>query len=143
MTHQFSVTVTAGTLGELIANIQTTLSTLDTLEPKAVTTKKAATTKKTAAPQALEEDMLGDDAGEATEETEELGFDSEEEKPAKKAASKAKKITDKEINAAAVAHAKENGRPATLAILQKKFKVKSILELKPEQYPAVLAALEV
>ena len=76
------------------------------------------------------EEMLGDDAGE----------DETQTKPAK---TTKVKLTDKEVNAAAMAHARQNGRPATLKILEKKFKVKSILELKPEQYAAVVKALEV
>lgn len=105
------------------------------------TTKPVA--KKAAAVVEESEDLLMD-----TEEMDELGFDGGEaeeleEKPKAKKEAPAKKLTDKDVNAAALAHAKENGRPATLAILNKKFKVKSILELKPEQYGAVITALAV
>lgn len=57
---------------------------------------------------------------------------------------KAAKVTEKEVNAAAMAHAKANGgKKATLTILKNKFKVASILELKPEQYAAVIKALAI
>lgn len=105
-------------------------------------------TKKAAAPAVVEEQMdemaaLGET--ETTEdESSEMGFDADEveEMPAPKA-KKAAKLTDKDVNAAAMAHAKIHGRPMTLKILSGKFKVKSILELKPEQYAQVIAALKV
>lgn len=56
---------------------------------------------------------------------------------------KPKKVTSEDVNAAAMAHAKVNGRAQTLAILTKKFKVKSVLELKADQFESVLKALEV
>lgn len=104
---------------------------------------KAKTTKKTKAPEQMEmgtEEIdelaaASDDAEETFEEFEEL----EEKAPAKKAPAK---ITEKMVHSAAHAHAEANGKKATVAILQK-FKVKSILELKPEQYAKVLQALAI
>lgn len=74
----------------------------------------------------------------------EMSFDDEEveeEKPKAKT-KKAVKFTEKDVNEACKAHAKEHGKAATLKILNGKFKVKSILELKPEQYAQVIAAME-
>ncbi len=88
-----------------------------------------------AAPAEVVEEQL--DLG-STEET--MDFTGEVEEPAKEA--KAKKLTDKDVNDACMAFAKANGKAKTMAILAK-FKVKSILELKPETYGKVIAALEV
>lgn len=103
-------------------------------------------TKVAAAPVAEEPELM---ASEETE-TDAVGFDeasedfaTEETEEPKAKTAKAKKYTDKDVNTAAMNHAKTYGRPKTLAILSKKFKVKSILELKPEQYGEVIAALEV
>ena len=66
-------------------------------------------------------------------------------KPTKKnPASKAKKaVTLDDVNDACKAYAQVNGRPATLKILEKKFKTKSVTSLKPEQFEAVVAAMKV
>lgn len=98
-----------------------------------------------------DEEMLDESEAEVTTEDDDnqMGFDmdadtdseAEVEEPAKPA--KKAKLTDKQVNEAAMKHAKKHGRPATLKILEKKFKVKSILELKPEQYAQVIAALKV
>lgn len=79
-----------------------------------------------------------DDLGGETEEAEEL-----EAKPAK--TGKGKKLTEKDVNVAAMAYAKVHGRQKTLALLTKKFKkpIKSILELKPEQYSLAIQTLGV
>lgn len=109
---------------------------------------KTAKPKAAAAPE-MDDEETTEDAGftDTEEETNEgLSFDSQDDEeitPPKKAAKKAPKITDKDINSACLAHAKAHGRPKTLAILSKKFGVKSILELKTEQYADVLKALKV
>jgi hypothetical protein len=71
------------------------------------------------------------------------GDEDEDEEIEAAVKAKAKKATSEDVNAAAMAHAKINGRAKTLAILTKKFKVKSVLELKPDQYDSVISALEV
>lgn len=75
----------------------------------------------------------------------ELGFDQtdEDEAPAKTAKKKPVKLTEADVNEACKAHARKHGRPATFEILKKKFKVKSLLELSADQYPAVVAAMKV
>lgn len=52
-----------------------------------------------------------------------------------------KKLTIDDINEACMKYAKVKGRPQTLELLQKKFKVKSITELKPETFGKVVEAL--
>lgn len=103
---------------------------------------KAATTKK-AAPVETEDDDTTLDLPDDVEDGSDfdLGADEEIEAPKSKKAA-APKVTDKEVNAAAKAHAGTHGRAATLAILKKQFKVQSILELKPDQYASVIKALK-
>ena len=99
--------------------------------------------KKTKKAAPVAEDLALDEVLETTEAIEDdFLADEVEEKPAPKKA-KEVKLTDKDVNAACMAHAKVNGRPKTMDILTKKFKVKSILELKPDQYQAVVTALKV
>lgn len=110
----------------------------------AVTTATTGKRGKKAAAAVETDTDLDDLNGEAqeTETTDEIeSFDEVEETPA--APAKSAKITDKQVNTAAMNHAKKFGRPATMKILAGKFKVKSILELKPEQYGKVIAALKV
>ncbi len=79
--------------------------------------------------------MADDDAGEEID---------DEPAPVKTKGTKAKKLTEKDVNEALMKHAKKTGdRKKTLAILVKKFKVKSVLDLKPEQYAEVIAAFKV
>jgi hypothetical protein len=59
-----------------------------------------------------------------------------------KKAKAAKKLTEVDVNAAAVAHAKTHGKKETFKILGK-FNVKSILELAEKDYAKVIKALEV
>lgn len=56
---------------------------------------------------------------------------------------KAKKLTGDDVNDACKAKAAESSRSEVLAILKKKFKVKSISDLEPSQYAAVIKAMEV
>lgn len=65
----------------------------------------------------------------------------EEEAPPKKKA-KAKKVTVDDVNDACKARAASGSRAEVLGILKKKFKVASVSELEPEQYAAVIAAME-
>lgn len=121
------------------------------------TSKKAAA----AAPVDEDDDFKSDDRGVEPE-----GFDEDDEpvaaasfedaseeeeaKPAAakksakaKANGKAKKITLDDVNDACKAHAQAKGRPATLAVLQNKFKTQSVTALKPEQYEACISAMSV
>lgn len=72
--------------------------------------------------------------------------DDEEEAPVAKK-TKAKKVTLDDVNDACKARAAsvggKEGRSEVLTILKKKFKTTSVSELKPEQYAAVIAAMEV
>lgn len=117
-------------------------------EDGTTTTGKTTPRKTKPAVEAEQLDLL-DSTEETEEETNELSFDDgnveeEEEVTAKPAKGAPKKYTDKDVNQAAIKHAKANGGKAkTLKILEKKFGVKSILELKPTQYGQVIAALKV
>lgn len=70
--------------------------------------------------------------------------DADEEEPVAK--KKAKKISLDDVNDACKARALETGgkegRQEVLNILKKKFKVKSVTELEPEQYASVIAAMK-
>lgn len=135
-------------------------------EATSATATKSPATKKAAAPAAPapavveEDDDFKADADEASgfddddnDTVAEASFDDaapeevEEKKPAKTAANgsngKAKKVTLDDVNDACKAHAQAKGRPATLAILQKKFKTQSVTALKPEQYEMAIAAMSV
>lgn len=141
MTTNITVTLTGKTYDEVIAAAQTLVQsstiTTTTVAKKAIK-KAAAVVDEDIELEDVEDAMLA--GAEETLEDEEIGFDAEpEEKPK---ARKAAKITEKDLNEALKAFATANGRPKTLQVLEKKFKVKSILELKPDQYPAVLAAFK-
>lgn len=79
--------------------------------------------------------------------------DEEDEAPVKKkATAKPKKLTVNDVIDACKAYTNagiENGKPgpvarkATVAILEKKFKVKSVSDLEPEQYADAIKALKV
>lgn len=146
MNTQLTVTIQGKDLNELIAGAQKFVAA-----NQATSNAAPVKTKKTAAPvEEPEADELDLETAEA-EETDELDFDSEtedeevEEQPkAKKKTAGAKKLTEKDMNAIALAHAKANGgRAATLKVLTKHFKVKSLLELKPEQYAKAAELLAV
>lgn len=126
-------------------------------------TRKAATkaaAKKVAASfdDEDEEEAASDDAPEADEEEEELApkkrgrprktsFDEEDEEEEKPTPKKAKKLTADDVNDACKLRAKRNGggkdgRNEVLAILKKKFKVTSVMDLKEDQYAKVIAAMQ-
>lgn len=90
-----------------------------------------------------DEDVLADDSAEDGS-FDDIEDDEEIEAPPKKAAAKTKEVTEQAVQLAAMAHAKKNGRKATVTILEKKFKVKSVAELKTQQQrSAALAALAI
>lgn len=103
---------------------------------------KTAATKKAA--KSFEDD---EDEEEKVESKPEADEDEEEsfDKPAAKAAKskKAKKVTREDVNAALKAYAKTTTFAKTKALLQKKFKIESVDDLEPEQYPEVIAAFAV
>lgn len=69
----------------------------------------------------------------------------EDEMPAPKAAksktTKPKKTTLDDVNDACIARATRGNRAEVLGILKKKFKVKSVTDLEPEHYEAVVKAM--
>lgn len=140
---EIAVTLKGGTIAEVLQQAQSLIDAEGT-----VTTIGPTTTGKRgrkAAPVA-DTDLLADDsdAGEQLElggDDTETEVDSFLEEPPKE--TKTKKLTDKDVNTAAMAHAKKHGKPATMKILNGKFKIKSILELKPTQYAEVIKALKV
>lgn len=95
--------------------------------------KKQTRAKKQAAPASF------DDAEEEVEaeETEEESF----AEPAPKKVAKEKKLTVDDVNAACMKAAQSVNRAHVLGILKTKFKVKSVTELEPAQYAAVIKAL--
>ncbi len=143
---EIAVTLKGKNLGEVLAQAQALIDSDASTAVATATTGKRG--KKAAAAEELDESLIegGEENGEVVAdetggEEEQLGFDMAEEEPPPKTTKK--KLTDKDVNQAAMAHAKKHGRPVTLKLLAKNFKVKSILELKPEQYPKVIAALKV
>lgn len=126
-------------LAEGLVLIADDMSETEITGKAALSTAAAGKTRKTKPPVEVEEEEVEETFEQETE-VEEEGF--LEEAPVA-ASKKASKLTDKDVNNAAMAFAKKNGRPAVLEILSKKFKVKSILELKPEQYAVVVKALAV
>lgn len=149
----FQVTVTGGTPAELVKQLNVAAGLLTaTITTPGKLGGATRTAPKKAAPAVVEDEdeslSLGDDE-DTTEETEELSFDSmgddedeEVEVAPKKKSGKTAKVTEKELNAACMAYAKEHGRPATMKLLKSKFKVGSLTEIKPEQYAQVIAALK-
>ena len=154
-------TVTLALTGKSLGDLAAQAIAFGTTAQEGVRIGKAtATTKKTKkAAAATEEDEVdeleeteeidADDLGEDTleassdeESFDDLDEDEEEVTTKKSAKGKTAKVTEKDVNAAAKIHAKKHTRPETLKILAKKFKVKSISELKPDQYAAAVAALK-
>lgn len=103
--------------------------------------KKKSSKQKAAA--SFDEEEETDEA----EETEEAEVEEDEEDPAPKKKAKAKKITLDDVNDACKAKAQsiggKEGRTQVLTILKKKFKTETVSALKPEQYQAVIDAMEV
>lgn len=142
------VTFEGANLGEVITHAKNFLSVADQIAgagavsagpqvPVETTTKR--TRKAAAAPAApAQTEMFG-----AEPEAADDFMNPPEETTTISAKTVAKKLTEKDVNDACIAHAKIHTKPVTLGILSKKFNVKSVLELKPEQYPAVVDALKV
>lgn len=133
-----AVTLKGKSMADIVAQAQ---MLIDADANTAVTTATTGKRGKKAKTEAVEEEteLLADT--ETSEDEGQLGFDMDEEE--EEPTPSAKKLTDKDVNTAAMAHAKKHGRKETMGILTKKFKVKSILELKADQYPAVIKALKV
>ena len=149
MNTQLSITITGASLPELIAGAKKFVTANQTSETTTTVAASKKAAAKKAAPQVeeteeIDTDLIGGDEEETeTEETDDaLSFDSEDEEEAPKA-KKAPKLTEKDVHAAAIAHAKKNTKAKTLELLQKKFKVKSIMELKPEQFAKAIEVLKV
>lgn len=165
---QLVITVKDGSTNKDIANaLRWQANLIDGMDPKKAAaventtqgTTAKATGKKAAAPPPADEDddFKADDSGEPSgfddaaddEPVAEASFDdAEAEEPPKKtkaaaAKTKAKKITLDDVNDACKAHAAAKGRPATLQVLQKKFKTQSVTALKPEQYETCISAMAV
>lgn len=136
---EIAVTLKGKTLGEVIEQAKSLIDANESTAP--IAAKRGRPTKAKEIEAASDVELMDEDTTTATDDADDFSFD-EDEVAAPKSA-KSKKLTDKDVNNAAMAHAKENGRKATLSILAKKFKVKSILELKPEQYATVIEALAV
>ncbi len=134
------VTISGKTPAEIQANLITATAAWGGKAAPAATAAPA-TSKKTKAAAVVEETEEIENFG-AENEDEGLGFGDEPEAEVAPAKPAKTKVTEKEVNNALLAHAKENGRPATLKILTTQFKVKSTTELKPEQYAKVIAALK-
>lgn len=147
MNTQLSVTITGKNIGELAASAMAFAQSTQTAT-KLGATPAATTTKKKAASapveETLDDGLLDETPIEAADGDDAIeSFDDLPEETPAPAATKGKKITEKEVNQAALAHSKTHTRPKTLELLNKHFKVKSISELKPEQYAKVLTVLKV
>ncbi len=97
--------------------------------------KKQTRAKKQAAPASF--DDAEEEVETEAEETEEESF----AEPAPKKVAKEKKLTVDDVNAACMKAAQSVNRAHVLGILKTKFKVKSVTELEPAQYAAVIKAL--
>jgi hypothetical protein len=130
-----SVTLKGSNLGEIVERARTFI---EQTEGATTTPKGKKARGKTAVEDTEDTDLLANGADD-TDTTND--FLDEEEKPK---AAKSKKITDKDVNAAAIAHAKHHGsKKATLKVLKTKFDVESITELDEDQYAACIKALKV
>lgn len=144
--NEIQVTVRGTTHAEISKNLNAAAAAFAAANAPGTTTGRTST--KRAAPQQEPQedntDLDGLDASpEETTEVDETTFDEMPEEIAPPKAKAKTKLTDKDVNNAAMAYAKKHGKPATMKILTGKFKVKSILELKPEQYQTVITALKV
>ena len=156
-TQNFKVTLTGKNFSDVISQAKDLVNTYGNYSPSGsggdpgvksggsarMATK--VTPAKKAAPVEDEETYDLDTTSASDDDTDFMDVPDEDDVPVKKTAAKTKapKLTDADVNTACKAYAKVHGKPATLAILKKKFKVQSILELKADQYAAAIEALEV
>jgi len=153
-TMEISVTVTGTTPLEVAEKLSNAAKVWGS-KPAAAAARTTRPAKPAAAPAPVIEEPLDEILDEPLDGAEELldepldGADFNTPAPAaaaKPAAGKGKKkLTEKDINEAAIAYAgrhnaDKKGRARAFAVLEK-FGVKSVLELKPEQYESVIAAL--
>lgn len=136
-----SVTLNGANLDEIRKQAMSFLATTET-EAKPTRSRKQAAPTTSELPDETLDEVAEETVEESFDSLEDVSEETIEETPAKTAKKKTTKLTEKDVNEQAMAHAKKFGRPKTLEILNKKFKVKSILELKPEQYAAVILALK-
>jgi len=156
-TDAVQITLKGASFGDVINQAKSLILAAHTFEM--TTTKTAATKTKgkvqAAALEETDEETLDEETTEV-DETETAEFDSTDEettevdeeletakKVSKAAKAKSKKLTSKDVNDAAMNYAKIHGRAKTFSILQKKLKVKSILELDVNQYETALKLLAV
>jgi hypothetical protein len=164
-TTGIEIKVTGTSIADVIKNTKQLVAEMEAMLPTRTTTTAAAPTKKVTKKGKLatveaDDELAGDievadedlmDAEEVEEADDALSFDDatddEEEieapAPKAKAKTKAPKVTDKDVNAAAMAYAKKHGRPATLKVLKSKFKVESVTELSEDDYAKAIQALKV
>lgn len=156
-TMQLIITVKDGATNVEMANqLRWQANLIEGMEPKAAAATTNTGKKTKPAVKAAAAETTDDDDGFVTEQaagepegfeddaaTEDEGFTEEPPKKAGAKGTKAKKITLDDVNDACKAHAAAKGRPATLGVLQKKFKTQSVTALKPEQYEACISAMAV
>lgn len=133
MQNSFEITLRGASFSDVVAQARALVTEAEKFQAK--TTPVAAPKAKAKAAPVIEESFLDD----AEETSDDFGGFEEPEEPKKKE-KKTPKITEATIQKAAAAYAKENSREAVYKIL-KKFKVKSVLELKESQYEDVMEAL--
>lgn len=171
MENQITVTVAGANRVELVSRLRAFADNLDgrPAETTGAVTGKTTATRKVAPPPAKkaaaapvdeDDDDFKADTGESDPAgfdddaagTEEEGFEDPPPPAATKAApssaagkkgAKPKKLTIDDVNDACKAHAAAKGRPATLQVLQQKFKTQSVTALKPEQFAACIQAMAV
>jgi hypothetical protein len=123
MTQQIQLTLTGATYGDIMTQVQALAS-----EGQVKTKAKKVETE--------------DDFNTAETSYADSDFDTETTAPAKTTkTAKTKKYKLEDVNAAAKAYAKRNGRDATLAILRDNFETTSITELTAAQYAEAIELL--
>lgn len=139
MSTKLEIAILAGQeTKQFLANLIEQIDRLEDLVSSIGNVDKKSTKVKgsTAAFDEDDEDAITDSQAEA--EDDESSFD---EKPAKSAAKKAKKLTVEDVTAACKKRAQATDFKSTKALLKKKFKVESVHDLKETQYAAVIEAL--
>ncbi len=143
---ELQIVIKGGSTAELLKGLKAASAELGNVGEVIQSTPSPTTKKKAAKPAAVVEEVAEEieSFGEETTDADELGFGEEAEEPAAAApAKKAPKLTEKDVNEACKAHARKHGRAETLKVLKGKFNAESIVEIKPELYAKVLAALKV
>lgn len=146
MQNQFELTVKGDNFAAVVKQMRELVDAADKIH--AAPTKRAAKPPVDVPDETLldqvAEAVETDEPGETLESFDDAPADIVDEAPAKPAKVAAgKKVSKNDVDAAAMAHAKKHGRPATMKVLAATFKAKSILEIPEKNWPAAIKALKV